>query len=202
MKRSQMELALKPKGRGGKRANAGRKRLGPKRMPHRARPVHKKDHPVHVTLRVVHGVPSLRRKVPYRLIKHAMAMGKARDGFRLVHYSVQSNHVHLIVEADDTRVLSNAIPALEIRIAHKINRLERRKGRLFADRYHTHGLTTPKEARFALAYVLLNARHHAHDRGVTLPKNWIDPYSSSDRFDGWRIVVTPRDPIDEIIGPP
>src|SRR6266478_2928744 len=105
---AQRELPLAERGRGGKRANAGRKRLGPKRMPHRARPVHKKSHPVHVTLRVVHGVASLRRKVPYRLIKHAMAMGKARDGFRLVHYSVQSSHMHLIVEADDARVLSNA----------------------------------------------------------------------------------------------
>jgi REP element-mobilizing transposase RayT len=157
---------------------------------------------VHVTLRIVHGVRSLRSKVAYRLIKHAMASAKAREGFRLVHFSVMSNHLHLIVEAEGARALSCAIRALEIRIAHAINRLARRRGRLFADRYHTHELKTPSEVRNGLAYVLLNARHHAHERGAKLPARWMDPYASGDYFDGWAVVVRPRDPMDALIGPP
>jgi REP element-mobilizing transposase RayT len=158
---------------------------------------------VHVTLRLVHGVASLRRKVPYRLIKHAMAQTNRREGFRLVHFSVLANHMHLIVEADDRDTLARGIQGLEIRIAHRINRLERRRGRLFRDRYHAHALKTPREVRNAIAYVVLNARHHAHDRGVELPKNWIDPYASGDYFDGWRRwIVEPRDPIDAVIGAP
>jgi REP element-mobilizing transposase RayT len=191
----QMKLKLKERiGWGGKRRNAGRKRRGPKRMPHRARPEHKKVHPVHITLRLVHGVGNLRRKAPFRLIKQAMIEGKLRDDFRLVHFSVQGNHLHLIVEANDARALSNAIRALEIRIAHKINRFEHRRGRLFADRFHAHALTTPRETRQALAYVLLNSRRHAQQRGVVLPRNWIDPYASGVYFDGWPISVDPPDP--------
>jgi hypothetical protein len=191
MKRSsQMTLKLKERiGWGGRRKNAGRNRRGLKRMPHRARPTHRKANPVHVTLRIARGVGNLRRKAPFHLIKQAMIAGKLRDDFRLVHFSVQRNHLHLIVEAHDARALSNGIRALEIRIAHKINRLERRKGRLFSDRYHTHELTTPRETRLALAYVVQNARHHAHDRGVLLPRNWIDPYASGRWFDGWPIAI-------------
>ncbi len=200
---AQLALELKPRGRGGRREGAGRKRRGKATMPHRARPVHERQHPVHVTLRIVHGVPSLRRKVPYRLIKHAMAETTRRSDFRIAHYSVQRNHLHLIVEADDASALSRGVRALEIRIAHRINRLERRRGRLFADRYHARKLETPREVRAGLAYVLLNARRHARQHGVALPKNWIDPYASSDYFDGWRgRIVEPRDPVDTMLGAP
>jgi REP element-mobilizing transposase RayT len=137
------------------------------------------------------------------LIKHAMAETTQRADFRLVHYSVQANHIHLIVEADDARALSCGVRALEIRIAHRINRLERRRGRLFVDRYHARDLKTPREVRNGIAYVVLNAKHHAHDRGVELPRRWIDPYASADYFDGWcGFTVTPRDPLDAIMGPP
>src|SRR5262249_10741822 len=133
-----MQLALKLKTWGGKRAGAGRKRRAPRQMmPHRARSEHKKAHPVHVTLRIVHGIASLRRKEPFRLIKMAMPeTNQRRSAFRLVPSSVQANHLPLTVEADHPRALSNAIRALEIRIAHRINRLSGRRGRLFADRYH------------------------------------------------------------------
>jgi len=171
-------------------------------MPHRARPEHKERFPVHITLRVVRGIRNLRSKVPYRLIKHAMAQAKEREGFRLVHFTVQKDHLHFIVEAVDERVLSNAIRGLEIRIAHKISRLQRRKGRLFVDRYHRRDLTTPNDVRNTLNYVLLNSRHHAYERDVALPKNWIDPYSSCDRFGGWTRPVTRLDPIDDVIGSP
>jgi REP element-mobilizing transposase RayT len=192
MKSHSKQMALKLKERigwGGKRKGSGRKRRGPKRMPHRIRPEHRKAHPAHVTLRVIYGVGSLRRKAPFRLIKQAMIEGKLREDFRLVHFSVQANHMHLIVEASNARALSNGIRALEIGIAHKINRLEHRRGRLFADRYHAHALTTPRETRRAVGYVLLNARRHAHQRGVHLPSNWIDPYASGAYFDGWTISI-------------
>src|SRR5215813_13163548 len=161
-KTPQMALELAERfGHGGARVGAGRKRTKRSRVAHRARPEHDPRHPVHVTLRLVHGVASLRRKVPFRLIKHAMAETTRRENFHLVHYSVQANHIHLIVEAHDARALSCGLRALEIRIAHRINRLEERRGRLFADRYHAHDLKTPRETRHAIRYVLLNARRHA-----------------------------------------
>jgi hypothetical protein len=97
-----------------------------------------------------------------------------------VHFSVQSNHLHLIAEAQDRRSLSRGVQALAVRLARALNRVWKRRGRVFADRYHAIQLRAPKAVRSALAYVLLNHRRH----GSTMPGP--DPYSSGAGFDGWR----------------
>jgi hypothetical protein len=111
-----------------------------------------------------------------------------------VHYSVQRNHIHLIVEVKGRAALSKEMQGLTIRLAKAINKaIGRPKGTVFADRYHEHVLATPTVARNALAYVLLNARRHGEDRGVPLPERWVDPYSSAQYFTGWRQYVDPPD---------
>jgi hypothetical protein len=95
-----------------------------------------------------------------------------------VHYSVQGNHIHLIVEADDARALASGVQGFEIRVARGINALARRRGRVFADRYHARALETPREVRNAIAYVISNGAHHRVCRGL-------DPCSSARCFDVW-----------------
>jgi hypothetical protein len=100
----------------------------------------------------------------------------------VIHFSVQWDHVHLVVEASDKRALSSGIRSVAIRIARYVNELVRRKGRLWADRWHGRELSSPREVRTALAYVLLNFRKHSRERlgpGV-------DAFSSARAFDGWR----------------
>jgi REP element-mobilizing transposase RayT len=138
--------------------------------------------PVHVTMKVRAGLPSLRRGRAHATVLKAFAGVREREGFRLVHYSVHSNHLHLICEARDRRGLSRGLQALAIRIAKSLNRLWRRAGRLFADRYHDRILRSPREVRNALAYVLNNALKH----GVSLPRGEPDAYSSGKWFSGWR----------------
>jgi hypothetical protein len=126
-------------------------------------------------------------------VQKALAHGQQRFGFRLVHYSVQSNHLHLIAETEDTRSLARGLQGLCVRIARAINHQLSRTGRVFADRYHARALRTPRAVRFALRYVLLNARkHQQHDRssGIggteqTLPPGFIDACSSAPWFDGF-----------------
>jgi REP element-mobilizing transposase RayT len=114
----------------------------------------------------------------------AFAATRERDGFRLIHYSVQSNHLHLMCEARERTALSRGIQSLAIRVAKRLNSLWQRAGKLFADRYHDRILRTPKEVRNALAYVLNNAAHH----GVALPRGELDPFSSGAWFDDWRAI--------------
>jgi hypothetical protein len=103
----------------------------------------------------------------------------------VVQYSVQSNHIHLIVEAPSARSLAQGMQALSIRLAKRLNRLFARKGRLFDDRFHARRLKTPLEVRRALAYVLNNYRRHGDTNGPRLPLSFRDPYSSAAWFDGW-----------------
>ncbi|MCB9888499.1 MAG: hypothetical protein H6836_02895 [Planctomycetes bacterium] len=106
-----------------------------------------------MTTRLVRGLPSLRSQGVYAVLRAAFAMGCDRDGFRPVRYSVQGNHLRLIVEASDRTCLSRGLQGLMVRIARTLNRLWRRAGKVFADRYHDHMLRTPREVRHALAYV-------------------------------------------------
>jgi hypothetical protein len=100
----------------------------------------------------------------------------------VLHFSIQHNHVHLIVEARDTRTLSSGVRSVAIRVARYVNDLLSRRGPLWSDRWHGHALRTPREVRNAILYVLANFRKHA----PTPRPPGIDPFSSGEWFDGWR----------------
>jgi putative transposase len=59
---------------------------------------------------------------------------RERDGCRVVHFTVQSNHLHVIAEARDAMALARGVQALSIRIARAVNRVLGRRGPVFADR--------------------------------------------------------------------
>jgi putative transposase len=173
---------------GGRRAGAGRKPKGTRAgVPHLARPDHKARHPVHVTLRAVRRLPSLRRQGIFLELRRAFGCYCA-GRFRVVHFSVQTDHVHLLVEAADKDALSRGARGLSIRLARAVNRLLGRSGRLWGDRYHARSLVTPREVRHALVYVLMNWRKHV--RGA----RGLDPCASAFWFDGWQTSVRVRAP--------
>lgn len=115
--------------------------------------------------------------------------------FRLVHFSIQTNHLHLIVEAQDRDALAGGVKGVEVRIARRLNALLARKGTVFADRYHARALTTPRQTRNCLAYVLLNSSRHARAAARVL-----DPLSSGAYFDGW--LSPPPAAVRQRSGPP
>ena len=172
---------------GGKRRGAGRppkgKRAG---ASHLKRPQLSGRAPIIVTLPLVRAVGKLRTKTKLRALRKAFAAGRERDGFRLVHYSVQRGHLHLMVEASDQQALSRGMQGLSIRIARRLNQLLGRKGKVFTDRYHARELKSPLEVKRALLYLLNNARRHAAQGGRKLVIGWVDPYSSGPHFGGWK----------------
>lgn len=168
---------------GGARPGAGRKPKGSiARVSHARREPLGDRTPVLVTAKLERGVPNLRRGSARKAAWRALDAAKERFGVRVVHFSLQSNHVHAIVEARDEVALGRAIKGLCVHIARALNRIADRQGRVFADRYHARVLRTPREVRHALAYTLNNARKH----GVRV--EGLDPCSSAGTFDGWRDV--------------
>lgn len=190
MPRHDRQLALSqttPCGWGGHRPDAGRKPGPNPRMQHRSRTDFSRTSPAHVTIRVVRGLPSLRMVRIVREIERTFAKGCTRPGFRLVHYSLQGNHAHLIVEAHDREALGRGMMAIGARLARAVNRVLDRSGRVLSDRYHVRLLPTPREVRNALRYVLLNARRHAAAVRSALSQTVpLDPASSAHWFDGWK----------------
>jgi REP element-mobilizing transposase RayT len=148
-------------------------------VPHVTRPRHAARHPLHVTVRVRRGLPSLRGRRELAVLRVALAGGAERFGFRLIHFSVQRDHLHLVAEAKDEVALTRGLKGLGVRIARRLNRAWGRRGNVVCDR-HARVLKTPREVRNALAYVLRNAQHHGAHCGP------FDPASSAAWFDGWR----------------
>ena len=189
-KRIQLELELGTWG--GKRAGAGRPQVHRRcSEPHREREGFSPRSATHVTLRLVDGLPTLRCPGAYDAIHTAMTAVRDRPDFRIVHASIQRNHLHLMNEATGKTPLAKGIQALEISAAHHLKKHLLRDrgvghaGAVFADRYHVEIVDTPTQARNALAYVLLNWRKHGEDRDP-VSRTWLlDPYSSALAFTGW-----------------
>lgn len=186
------QLSL-PLARPGRRGGPGRPKSGRAvGVPHRPRPFHDRHHPAHVTWRVVSGIPSLRgfelaRAVGRTVRAITKSHQRRRTSFRIIHFSIQSNHVHLIVEAGSRITLMRSLRGLGIWLARRINESARRHGQVLADRYHARALTTPLAVRNAIVYVLQNHLHHRPSRYV------VDECSSARCFSGWAEPLGPPD---------
>jgi REP element-mobilizing transposase RayT len=182
---------------GGARLGAGRparKRRPGDPLPHVARPRLDKHRPVHVTLRVARTVPSLRKQLLLNRVRKALRKvrekaEKDHAPFQIVHFSVQGDHLHLIVEARSRDALARGVAGFEVRVARAVNHVLRRTGKVFPDRYHRHDLATPTEVRNALVYVLNNARKHVWHIGDQVA--YVDATTSGEGFDGWSEPVEP-----------
>ena len=179
---------------GGARPRAGRKPKGEQAgVPHVTRKVLAPRFPVHATIKLVRGLPSLRQRREYAALREAFAAGCDRFAFRLVHYAVLNEHLHMVVEAADREALTRGMQGLLIRIAKALNRLWSRRGRVFADRFHDRILKSPREVRTALAYVFGNAHKHAAQGHALAGANKpIDTFTSAPWFDGWKDPLTVR----------
>jgi REP element-mobilizing transposase RayT len=158
---------------------------------HRKRPEIGPTTPIHVAIRVRKGTIKLRPKRIFRIVRTALVAASRKIFFRLIEYSVQRNHLHLIVEADDKFALSRAMRSLSIRIAKRINQVMGARGVRIVDRYFMRVLKTPLDVRTALQYVLNNYRRHEAQFGRCCADGWIDPCSSAIWFRDWAIEPRP-----------
>lgn len=164
MRKKQLELNLFRGTRGGRRPGAGRKRIKSPGVAHRVRASVKRRTPLHINFKFNRHI---RNKDALRLLKRAIVRSR-RFGLRIIHYSLQTNHIHLIVEADSNEILSKGMRSLTITFAKGL-----KAGKVQIERYHLHVLKTIQETKNAIHYVLFNKQKH--ELGIC---STIDEYSS------------------------
>ena len=161
--------------RGGARAGAGRKPVGRRAgVEHRPREPFARLAALHVTMRMAFGVYNLRSQRCAYAIEHAMRGGANRFGVRIIQFSIQGNHIHLLVEAPDASQLPRAIKGLGVRLAKAMNRVMRRQGPVIGDRYHSRRLDSSDAVRIVMNYIADNHRRHMSGR-KRLPPDWVTP---------------------------
>jgi REP element-mobilizing transposase RayT len=174
-----VQLSFPPTGRGGARPGAGRPRGD--RITHHGREPVDARHPLHVILRIRQGIWSLRSKALFRQIRYSLTKVRDYEGFRIVRFSVQGNHIHFVVEADSTEQLSRAMQSMCTRIAKRINAVMERHGPVFEDRFFARSLPTPSQVANAIGYVLENSRRHEARKGFTPPPSARpEPFTSAE----------------------
>lgn len=160
----QMKLNLNKGKRGGRREGAGRKRIHSNGVSHRTRQKVSYRTPLHINWKYK---AHIRNKDSLRILKRAI-LNARKHGLRIVHYSLQSNHVHLIIEAGDNRILTKGMRSITVTMARGLS-----KGRVQIERYHLHVLRTLNETRNAVLYVCFNKQKH-EKRKISV----LDEYSS------------------------
>jgi putative transposase len=195
---------------GGRRAGAGRKsRPGArKRVPHRVREAHAKSRPVHITMRARKGLPSFRVQLIHSMLLRILSRQRDKKRryageFHVIHFSIQSNHLHVMVEANDKAKLRSGASGLVIAFARRLMRqlFGKSSGKVWAERYHSRELGSPREVRHALVYIFQNFRKHGHIvRGTGI----VDRFTTALSFEHWEeppLFVAPlAEPLP--IGPP
>ena len=151
-------------------------------MPHGSRPRMKKSDVAHVTIKLKKGLPSLRGGEALAVVLAAIRRVNQGERIQIVEFSVQSNHVHLIVEAANSADLSRGMASLNTGLGMRLHRLWNRtgEGSIFKERFHLVVIQNPTQMRHALNYVLRNDVHHGMDLRT------LDPCSSAASFGGWQ----------------
>jgi len=177
---------------GGRRAGAGRKKLpgGPRQVPHRVRAKHVKSRPVHVTMRARKGLPSLRAELVRKMMLEVLARQRHpkkryAGEFHVIHFSIQSNHLHVMVEANDKTKLRSGTSGLVIAFARQLMKrlFGAKSGKVWAERYHARELGSPREVRNALVYIFQNFRKHGYS--AVYGEGLVDLYSTAASFEHW-----------------
>jgi len=136
--------------------------------------------PYHAVWHTTEHVPSLRRGKIFRQLRESFRRCHEKYGFRVVHFCLQSNHVHALVEADRVEALSRGMQGLGVSMAKRINRVTGRRGHVFDDRFYARALRSPREVANAVDYVLRNGEVHDRRMGIGVDRGGApDPFSSA-----------------------
>ena len=150
---------------------------------------------MHVTYRLERHVRALRDRDLYHVFRKVLGLYLGNPSFRIIHISIQTNHLHMICEAADRDALKSGLQGFASTCARRLNEKCGTNGKVFAFRYHETQITSPRQAHNAVTFVLNNWRRHHLD---LLPTgiHWcpVDPYSSGVSFTGWTKRVEVRLP--------
>lgn len=149
---------------GGPRKGAGRKRIKSKGIAHRTREKVTCHKPLHVNFKYR---TTIKNKFCLRLLKRAIHNARAQ-GLKVIHFSLQHNHVHLIVEATNNSILTSGMRSLTVTMTKGL-----KMGKVQLERYHLHVLKSIRETKHAVHYVLFNQQKH--EKGTS---SQIDEYTS------------------------
>lgn len=180
-KNTQLTL-LNPKG-------AGRKPIHDKGIRHIEREDLKKNTALHLTIKIVKEKAAIKNKSVLKALHHAIKKARHK-GLQVIHYTLEYDHIHLLVEASDKHTLGKGMQSLGISFSKGINKIKKSAGIVFKNRYHSRKLQSLQEIKNVLHYILGNGIKHKESMSIVSPYNSLFALSSFDRiFPGFEEMI-------------
>lgn len=156
---------------------AGRPAIHDKGIRHIAREIIKKSTSLHLTIKVRENKADIKNKQVLKILHYAIRRSRIK-GLRIIHYTLEYNHIHLLVEAADKQTVHQGMQSFGITFAKKINAIKRLKGTVYKHRYHLRKINSPRELKNVLYYIFNNGIHHKRTSTVLDPYNTLPAFKS------------------------
>lgn len=151
---------------------AGRKPIHDKGIRHISRPTLRRPSSLHLTVKVLRNKAEIKNKSVLKLLRHAIQRARLQ-GLKIIHYSLEYDHVHLLIEAENNHILGKGMQALGVSLSKGINRLKNLKGAVYKHRYHFRQITSPRQLKNVLGYIFNNGVKHGTASSIVNPYNSI-----------------------------
>ena len=138
---------------------AGRPAIHDRGIRHISRDPIKRLTALHLTIKIIRDKAGLKNKAMLKVLQQAIVKARGK-GLAVIHYTLEFDHIHLLVESGDHQELGKAMQSLGVSLSMAINRLRKAKGRVFKTRYHLRKLKTPTEIKNVISYILNNTIKH------------------------------------------
>ncbi|MBC7427185.1 MAG: transposase [Bacteriovorax sp.] len=170
--------------------NAGRPAIHDQGIRHTKREEISRPRPLHLTIKLIRA--DIQNKIFLKALRHAIVRARLQ-GLKIIHYSLEHDHIHLYAESSDNKTLGSGMKALGVSLVKKINIYFKRKGTCYKTRYHLRILRSASEVKNVINYILKNGIKHKRTNSV------IDPYNSALVLHDFRIVGMKVKPADNKI---
>ena len=150
--------------------NAGRPALHDIGIRHVKRAEILRPSPLHLTIKLIRA--DIQNKSILKGLRHAIMRARLQ-GLKIIHYSLERDHVHIYAESSDNKILAKAMKALGVSFVKRINRYFNAKGSCYKTRYHLRILRSATEVKNVINYILKNGIKHHRAKSI------IDPYNSA-----------------------
>lgn len=150
---------------------AGRKAIHDRAIRHTERPKFKNARSLHLTIKVRENKADIKSIKLLKALHHAIKRARLMK-LKIIHYTLEYNHVHLLVEADTHHALHRGMQAFGISFSKAINKTKRLKGTVYKHRYHFRQICSSRELKNVLHYIFHNGIKHGRTSSL------IDPFNS------------------------
>lgn len=152
--------------------HAGRPAKNDAGIRHTKRPDLTRPSSLHLTVKIEKSKANLKNKNVLAILKKAIFNAR-RQGLKVIHYSLEYDHIHLIIEADNNRTLGKGMQAFGVTLAKAINRMRKVKGQVYKHRYHFRQITSSRQLKNVMTYIFNNGVKHKTSATALSPFNSI-----------------------------